>query len=399
MSNKEWTIMIYLNGTNDLGVEMERTFKDILNINDFENINIVIQIGKAPIELVKMIRQEKLVYEDKWSGVRRYSIVNNIFKLHGTLDNLNMADYKNLYDFIKWGMNNFKSKRYFLSISGHGFIGATLTELCLDKPYTMGIYELSEALNNINRCIDILFLDICNMNTVEFIYELGKKESNPIKYLITYINNAPLSGFDYKNIVDKLKEKNVEDTLRDIVEVSNYNLVAVKIDHGKLNKIKKLSNELAYKRLELNNSGENYKENQDYVDLYYKIEDYIKKIIVANKNDEEGKSILHFIYYNQYGITAIEYFVRFYYKLAFTKNNYCSNVISNKSLNEKPNIIKSVIEQEELEFRDIESIVTLFNNKNDDDIRKITNEIYKYTKWEGAFGDLEKFISTEGIEY
>lgn len=381
MKNKEWTILIYLNGTNELGIEMEKTFKSIVNTNISENINIVIQIGKAPIELVKMIRQEEFIYEENWSGIRRYSIVNNNLNFHNELYNLNMADYKNLSDFINWGMVNFPAERYFLSISGHGFLAATLTELCLNKPYTMGIYELCKVLNDINGYIDILFLDLCNMNTVEFIYELGKKVDNPIRYLMTYINNAPLSGFSYEKILKNLSIKNSDEILRDIAYVSEYNIVAVKINHGKLKKIKNLSNELAYKRLELNEIGENYRENKEYINLYYKIEDYLKKIVVVSKVYEKVKSILHFIYYNPYGIEAIEEFTRFYYKLAFTKNNYCSNVIGNKSLREKPNIINSITEQEELDFRDIESIVAIYNNKSDEEIKKIVKKIYIYAKW------------------
>lgn len=381
MRIKEWTFMIYLNGTNELGVEMEKTFNNIVKTKVSEDINIVIQIGKAPIELVNMIREDEFIYDDNWYGVRRYSIVNNHLTFHNELSGLNMADHKNLYKFINWGMSNFPAERYFLSISGHGFLAATLTELCLDKPYTMGIYELCKSLNDIDGHIDMLFLDVCNMNTVEFIYEIGKKVDNPIRYLMTYINNAPLSGFNYKNILNNLDTKNNEETLNDIAESSDYNMVAIKINHGKLKKIKSLSNELAYKRLELNAIGEDYRENEEYIELYYKIEDYIKKIIVASKYEEEGKSLLHFLYYNQYGIEAIEEFTRFYYKLAFTKNNYCSNVIANKSLTEKPNMINSITEQEELDFRDLESIVALYNNKDDDEVKELVDKIYKYTKW------------------
>lgn len=379
MDIKEWTIMLYLNGTNDLGVEMESTFKSILNLSNLEDINIIIQIGKSPINLIRMIRQNGASYEEDWNGVRRYSIINGKLKFHDELKDLNMADYKSLYDFIQWGMSNFKSKRYFLSIAGHGFIGAILSELCLDKPYTMGIYELCKSLNSLEKPIDVLFLDICNMNTVEFIYELGKNQRNRIKYIMTYINNAPLSGFDYENIILSLKGIDTEEVLREIIEYDDNNMVAVKIDHGKLKKIKNLSNELSYRMLQLNKEEKDYDEDKVYNNLFYKIEDYINKMVIAEKNNDDVR-LIQFIFLNEYGIEDIDGFINYYYKLAFTKNNYCTNLFENKSLDEPLNKKNSIAVQEELAFRDIETILSLYNIGLYN-TKVLVKKIYKYMKW------------------
>lgn len=379
MNTKEWTIMLYLNGTNDLGVEMENTFKDIVNLDNLKDINIVIQIGKAPIELVKMIRQCDMSYEEEWDGVRRYSIINGKLKMQSELKDLNMADYKSLNDFIQWGMSNFKSKRYFLSIAGHGFIAALLSELSLDKPYIMGIYELCKSLNSINKSIDILFLDVCNMNTIEFIYELGKQEKHPIKYVMTYVNNAPLSGFDYRKVIDNIDTKSTEEILRNIIESDENNMVSVNIDHGKLKKIKNLSNELSYRMLQLRDEEKDYSKDELYSYLYYKIEDYVGKIIVAKQNNDDIR-LIQFIYLNEYGIEDIDGFINYYYKLAFTKNNYCSNVFENKSLDESPNMMNSLAVQEELAFRDIETILSLYNTGLYN-TKVLVKKIYKYMKW------------------
>lgn len=89
------------------------------------------------------------------------------------------------------------------------------------------------------------------------------------------------------------------------------------------------------------------------------------------------------MFYNKYQIEDIESFTGFYYKLSFTKNNYCSNVIAKKCSSEKPNIQKSKVEQEILDKRDIELFIRNFNEDKIDerDIEDIANKIYKYNKW------------------
>ena len=103
MSKKEWTVIMYLNGSNELAIEMENTFKQLCKIN----------------------RNLEIVQSNEY---------------------INMADYRNLYDFIKWAANKFPAKRYMVSISGHGFIVASLSDLCGKEPYIMGMYEMCTAI-------------------------------------------------------------------------------------------------------------------------------------------------------------------------------------------------------------------------------------------------------------
>ena len=36
MAKKKWTVMMYLNGNNELGIEMENTFKEVCKIKNSE---------------------------------------------------------------------------------------------------------------------------------------------------------------------------------------------------------------------------------------------------------------------------------------------------------------------------------------------------------------------------
>lgn len=384
MSKNEWTVIMYLNGSNEMAIEMENTFKQLCKINK-SNVNIVIQLSKAPIDLVRTIRQDDSSYAENWTGTRRYSIINGKLEIVQSNEYINMADYRNLYDFIKWAANKFPAKRYMVSISGHGFIVASLSDLCGKEPYIMGMYEMCTAINNLKNIIDIdiLILDICNMNTIELIYELGKEKVNVVKYIITYINNGPLEGMDYNYIIQKIDDEPTNLILKNIVNKSKQNLVAIEVKHGKLEKIKELSNKLAYYWL-LNNEEKATKEEiKLYNDIYKKVDKVINQLILCAQNIEQRKRLIHLIFYNEYQIEDVESFVRFYYKLAFTKNNYCSNLMGRKSYTEKTNMKNSKIEQEILDKRDIELFISNFNGDSItyEEVKNIANNIYMKNNW------------------
>lgn len=384
MSKKEWTVIMYLNGSNEMAIEMENTFKQLCKINK-SNVNIVIQLSKAPIDLVRTIRQYDSSYAEDWTGTRRYSIINGNLEIVQSNEYINMADYRNLYDFIKWAANKFPAKRYMVSISGHGFIVASLSDLCGKEPYIMGMYEMCTAINNLKNIIDIdiLILDICNMNTIELIYELGKEKVNVVKYIMTYINNGPLEGMDYNYIIQKIDDEPTNLILKNIVNKSKQNLVAIEVKHGKLEKIKELSNKLAYYWL-LNNEEKATKEEiKLYNDIYKKVDKVINQLILCAQNIEQRKRLIHLIFYNEYQIEDVESFVRFYYKLAFTKNNYCSNLMGRKSYTEKTNMKNSKIEQEILDKRDIELFISNFNGDSItyEEVKNIANNLYMKNNW------------------
>ncbi len=384
MSKKEWTVIMYLNGSNEMAIEMENTFKQLCKINK-SNVNIVIQLSKAPIDLVRTIRQDDSSYAENWTGTRRYSIINGKLEIVQSNEYINMADYRNLYDFIKWAANKFPAKRYMVSISGHGFIVASLSDLCGKEPYIMGMYEMCTAINNLKNIIDIdiLILDICNMNTIELIYELGKEKVNVVKYIMTYINNGPLEGMDYNYIIQKIDDEPTNLILKNIVNKSKQNLVAIEVKHGKLEKIKELSNKLAYYWL-LNNEEKATKEEiKLYNDIYKKVDKVINQLILCAQNIEQRKRLIHLIFYNEYEIEDVESFVRFYYKLAFTKNNYCSNLMGRKSYTEKTNMKNSKIEQEILDKRDIELFISNFNGDSItyEEVKNIANNLYMKNNW------------------
>lgn len=384
MRRKKWTVLMYLNGNNELGREMESTLDEITTSDNIEDINIVAQISKAPIELVNMIRQDNIEYKDNWTGVRRYTVINNEFNLEQSFDYINMADYTSLYEFIKWGMEKYPAERYMLTISGHGFMVEALTDLGGNKPYTMGIYEMCLAINNVkrylNKQIDILTLDICNMNSVEVLYELGKNKENTVKNVLTYIHDGPIEGMNYSNIIKYLDHRNSKEALKDIVQNSLLNLIALGIDHSKLEKIKRICNSVAYSRLfENENKAQNVMIYSKYT---YDLNKIAQKLIIAYNSKNKTEVLLDIMCFDKSNIRDVKKFSKIYFKLSFTKNNYCSNLMLLNKSKVIENTTESKAVQEILTRNNIMMVVKSFNcYLCSEQIIEITDKIYEYRKW------------------
>ncbi|NMM64038.1 clostripain [Clostridium sp. P21] len=335
MSNsgiKKWTILIYADGNNEMEEIMYKSLLACEKVGSSNDINVVVQIGK--------LGNYKNNNKDSWSGVRRCYAKNGESVLVEDLGKANMADPNVLYDFIKWGCKNYKAEHFMLVLSDHGgdFIGC-FTDLSLDVPYIMGIPEMIEAVNavrkNLHYIIDILVLDMCYMNCVEILYELGQEEKSAVKTAITYVDYAAYEGISYDKLVFNTQKYSISTDMnlfiRYLIEDQDFNLAAFEINHEKLEKIKLLFSNAA-KTIEnplevINNSNVNLEK----VDFVKNINDNLKSIVIYSKKPFYGINV---------SVNAIcedvGYLIVFYRKLAFSKNNLWTELLSNKDLDKMP---------------------------------------------------------------
>lgn len=298
----------------------EIMYKSLLaceKVGSIDEINVVIQISK--------LGNYKTNDNDNWSGVRRYYIKNNHSILIEDLGKSNMADPNVLYDFIEWGCENYKADHTMLVLSDHGggFIGC-FTDLSLNVPYIMGIPEMIEAINavriNLDYVIDILVLDMCCMNCIEIIYELGHEENAAVKTAVTYMDYAPYEGFGYDKLISATQTYNNTSDLnvfvKYLIDSQDFNMAAYDINHKKLEQIKLLFNDIA-------KAAENPLDALNAVnltaadlDFVKNINDKLKSIVIYSKEPFKGIN-------NSINITSTDvgYSILFYSKLAFSKDN------------------------------------------------------------------------------
>jgi len=408
---KDWTVLIYADGNNELEPDIWKSKIDAEKVGSSDNINIVMEIGRESRELARIIRPNERIPDDEdndeenWSGVRRYYISNSQSKLIKDLGKHNMADPLNLYGFIKWGMENYESQRYMVVLASHGasFIAA-MSDLSMDAPYMMGVPQMCKAINmiqnDIGKNIDILVMDMCYMNSIEIMYELGKKSENTVKNVLTYISEGPISGLPYDKLLDIVEEnRDIDDTttiIRKIINNLDMNLVGIEINHGKLKKIKNKINSLAYCYL----SNEGYKDKNPYQlindldkkDIWYNhvldVHDSFNKIIIDyNRNCINKKNILNIITHEMsFSNKNIAYIVLIYYSLSFGKNNYWLNVITSKSLTLNQNINKFNTQIRLKPFMlhpsgVLNQIYSLNINSRKEELEKILKKVFLFKKW------------------
>ena len=256
MSN--WTILIYANGNNELEPEMYESMLDCEKVSPDCDVNVIIQLARADRKIAEIMRPDEVFTKEKndsWVGARRYYIGKSNLQLIQDIGKINMAHPETLYEFIKWGIEAYPSEHYMVVLAGHGisFVG-TLMDLTFETPYIMGIPEMCRAIelvkNHIDIKIDILVLDMCNMNSIEILYEFGKNKINMVSNILTYIGEGPFKGLPYNTLIELVQNysdsHNINKLIIEIISTLNLDTIAFEINHEKLESIKNKFNNLAY---------------------------------------------------------------------------------------------------------------------------------------------------------
>ena len=313
---KQWTLLIYANGNNELEPEMWQAKLDAEKTGSSHNVNVIMQIGRENRQLIRILRPMDVLpdADERWVGTRRYYIKNKQSDLIDDLGMINMAHPRSLYDFVKWGMQNYPARRCMLILGGHAlqFVGM-MTDYSQHTPYIMGLPEMAKTLNLLKKetgkNIDLLVLDTCHMNSVEAIYELGQDEDHAVHNVLTFIGEGPIAGLPYDSIIDlvqKSADHDVADITKQIIDRLPLDLVAFEINHKKLQGIKRTAHELA---LGYFNCDGNTPDARC-------LNSMLSSIILHSKRVSQNKRHAIMI-----AASMIPPLAQFYYKLAFAGNN------------------------------------------------------------------------------
>jgi len=201
---KEWTVMVYLNGKNDLEVAGLYNLNKMELVGSNSSLNIVAEAGR-------MNGQENDVsFDGNWTGSRRFyitqdsneEVVNSkVIQSFGTVD---MGDWKHLVDFAKWGMKNYPARHYALIVWNHGSGWVTSKGPVVNKGISydfetknhISTPELGAAMKEIGK-MDILAYDACLMQMAELLYEV----KDYADYVVGSEETVPGLGFPYDTIL------------------------------------------------------------------------------------------------------------------------------------------------------------------------------------------------------
>nr|MCR5455815.1 hypothetical protein [Bacteroidales bacterium] len=139
-------------------------------------------------------------------------------------EDLNIASTANLVDYIKWAMKMAPAEKYILVLSDHGGgyspedeLPANSTSLSKGFIYDDGAQfdhftaeKLISAIKQAGIRPEVIYMDACLMNTIEYQYEL-KDYAN---YLIMSTFSVPGPGGNYTSLVNELASNtNIETAL------------------------------------------------------------------------------------------------------------------------------------------------------------------------------------------
>lgn len=115
---REWTIMVFMNGDNDLEPYALQDFREMAKVSYSEKIKVVVQFDR--------VGPPEDITGNDWTQTLRFEMRKNIFPLPdyivkgGDLGEQDMGDGKVLVDFVRWTKKSYPAKRYMLIIWDHG---------------------------------------------------------------------------------------------------------------------------------------------------------------------------------------------------------------------------------------------------------------------------------------
>ena len=207
---KDWTVMVYMAGDNNLSEDM---------------VTSLSRIGEKFANGSDKSKVAVLAYYD--SGAtgfpsRLFDFPKNKFE---ELPFETETSTDSVYAFVNWCVDKdkkgYKAKHYALILSGHGDgfqPGSFLKDQTSNNAVT--IKSLADKLHKINKHelkqkLDILGFDSCVMSSVEVAYEM----SEAAEILVGSQGYVPFYGWDYGKIIEKMQTSQSELTTTNVAQI------------------------------------------------------------------------------------------------------------------------------------------------------------------------------------
>lgn len=195
-----WTVLIYLDGDNDLESGGILNFNQMETVGSTKDVRIIVQMDRTP---------NYDTSNGNWTDTRRYLITrdSDSSAMHSirlddpALGELDMGDWHTLRDFVEWGVGQFPADHYCLIVWDHGSgwsirsmsTGPATKYIAVDDTDNggMNVTDIPAALRNVR--MDVVAFDACLMQQLETAYELKDSTS----YMVGSAAPEPSPGYDY----------------------------------------------------------------------------------------------------------------------------------------------------------------------------------------------------------
>lgn len=195
----EWTVMIYLDGDNNLEEFGIDDFLEMASVGSTSDVNIIVQFDR--------IVGYDTRYGD-WTGANRFLVQKDMTPTASnaevSLGEVDMSNPLVLFDFMNWSASNYEAEKYFLIIWDHGAGWEGIVNDVTNAPgnlmRTPGLALALEMFQaSTGRKVDVVAFDACRM-MLEMVYEVRDHAD----FLVGSEKDVPDRGFPYDTFLGSI---------------------------------------------------------------------------------------------------------------------------------------------------------------------------------------------------
>lgn len=224
--NKDWTVLLYIAGDNDLepyAAKMMQQIEDKCGSTD--KVNIVAQLGRMDQKDLKKLyagqgrKYKPTGIDGDWAGVRRYFVTKQedrtkaqdskiLSECVGKTNDKAMSNPTTLADFLVWGMKKYPSEKTMVVLADHGggFLGAFTSDASASGHSIMKPNDIASAFKiaetATGKKADVVDMVACLMATSEVAYEMKDRAS----YFLASEEVGTTASFDYGPVLNNITE-------------------------------------------------------------------------------------------------------------------------------------------------------------------------------------------------
>lgn len=123
-ATKEWTILIFMNGKNDLERFALEDFAELSRVGSSDQVNFVVEMGRPARRPGEQAAMRRML--GGWSGVRRFHVAKGSTPAPGSEvevvggSEIDMGSPLVLQNFLAWGKARYPAKKYAVVVWNHG---------------------------------------------------------------------------------------------------------------------------------------------------------------------------------------------------------------------------------------------------------------------------------------
>jgi hypothetical protein len=203
-AQKEWTFLVFLNGHNNLDTYGTLNMQQMETVGSTADLNLVVQWASSAYGNTRRV----LVQKSTDPSIVTSPVIEE-------MPRVDMGDYKNLVEFVRWGVQNYPAKHYFIDVWNHGngwhrgeqgnpmrdiswddFSGNHITTAQLGQ-------AMREAAQIIGHKVDVYGSDACLMAMMEVSQEIA----DSVEVAVNSEETEAGEGWPYDTLVQRWAAK------------------------------------------------------------------------------------------------------------------------------------------------------------------------------------------------